>query len=67
MHNVVMEKYKDHIAIIGSGIAGLTIGCILLKEGVPSVIFEKAFRAGIAWGWNISFAKCIESFTLYGS
>jgi 2-polyprenyl-6-methoxyphenol hydroxylase-like FAD-dependent oxidoreductase len=46
MHNVVMEKYKDHIAIIGSGIAGLTIGCILLKEGVPSVIFEKHSELG---------------------
>ena len=41
-----MEKYKDHIAIIGSGIAGLTIGCILLKEGVPSVIFEKHSELG---------------------
>ena len=46
MHNIVMDNYKDHIAIIGSGIAGLAIGCILLKEGVPSVIFEKHSKLG---------------------
>ena len=41
-----MENYKDHIGIIGCGIAGLAIGCILLKEGVPSVIFEKHSKLG---------------------
>jgi salicylate hydroxylase len=36
-----MTDYSDHIGIIGGGIAGLTLGCALLKEGIPTVIFEK--------------------------
>ena len=34
--------YSGHIGIIGGGIAGLTLGCSLLKEGIPAVIFEKS-------------------------
>ena len=33
--------YSGHIGIIGGGIAGLTLGCSLLKEGIPAIIFEK--------------------------
>ena len=36
-----MKDYSDHIGIIGGGIAGLTLGCALLKEGIPATIFEK--------------------------
>jgi salicylate hydroxylase len=36
-----MTDYSDHIGIIGGGIAGLTLGCSLLKEGISAVIFEK--------------------------
>lgn len=36
-----MTDYSDHIGIIGGGIAGLTLGCALLKEGIPAIIFEK--------------------------
>ena len=36
-----MTDYSDHIGIIGGGIAGLTLGCSLLKEGIPATIFEK--------------------------
>ena len=36
-----MKDYSDHIGIIGGGIAGLTLGCTLLKEGIPATIFEK--------------------------
>lgn len=36
-----MTNYSDHIGIIGGGIAGLTLGCSLLKEGIPATIFEK--------------------------
>ena len=36
-----MKDYSDHIGIIGGGIAGLTLGCTLLKEGIPAIIFEK--------------------------
>ena len=37
-----MQNYSDHIGIVGGGIAGLTLGCALLKEGIPAVIFEKS-------------------------
>ena len=36
-----MRDYSDHIGIIGGGIAGLTFGCALLKEGIPTIIFEQ--------------------------
>ena len=36
-----MKDYSGHIGIIGGGIAGLTLGCALLKEDIPTVIFEK--------------------------
>jgi salicylate hydroxylase len=36
-----MKDYSRHIGIIGGGIAGLTLGCALLKEDIPTVIFEK--------------------------
>ena len=36
-----MDNYSKSIAILGGGIAGLSLGCTLLKEGIPAVIFEK--------------------------
>ena len=36
-----MDNYSKHIAILGGGIAGLSLGCTFLKEGIPAVIFEK--------------------------
>ena len=36
-----MDNFSKHIAILGGGIAGLSLGCTLLKEGIPVVIFEK--------------------------
>lgn len=36
-----MQNCSEHIGIIGGGIAGLSLGCTLLKEGIPVVIFEK--------------------------
>ena len=36
-----MSNYRNHIGIIGGGIAGLTLGCALLKQGIPAIIFEK--------------------------
>lgn len=36
-----MSDYRNHIGIIGGGIAGLTLGCALLKQGIPVIIFEK--------------------------
>jgi len=37
-----MQDYSDHIGIVGGGIAGLTLGCALLKEEIPAVIFEQS-------------------------
>ena len=39
-----MQNYSDHIGIVGGGIGGLTLGCALLKEGIPAVIFEKSSK-----------------------
>ena len=36
-----MIDYRNHIGIIGGGISGLTLGCALLKQGIPAIIFEK--------------------------
>ena len=36
-----MKNYSNHVAIIGAGIAGLTLGNIL-KNNIPNVIFEKS-------------------------
>ncbi|MDA9621671.1 FAD-dependent monooxygenase [Gammaproteobacteria bacterium] len=40
-----MKDYSSHIAIIGAGISGLTLGCVLKKSGVPVIIFEKSSTA----------------------
>ena len=37
-----MKDYSDHIAIIGAGIAGLTLGIMLNKYNIPNVIFERS-------------------------
>jgi len=40
-----MKDYSSHVAIIGAGISGLTLGCVLKKSGVPAIIFEKSSTA----------------------
>ena len=52
-----MSNYQNHIAIIGAGIAGLALGCILKKAKIPVVIFEKStnvsnYGAGISISQN---------------
>jgi 2-polyprenyl-6-methoxyphenol hydroxylase-like FAD-dependent oxidoreductase len=42
MHNIPMNNYSNHVAIIGAGISGLTLGCILKSANIPVVIFEKS-------------------------
>ena len=47
----------DSIGILGGGIAGLTLGCTLLQEGIPAIIFEQSsevssFGAGISLSEN---------------
>ncbi len=48
-----MNLYSKHIAIIGAGISGLALGCILKKANIPVIIFEKSshvseYGAGIS-------------------
>ena len=57
VHNYGMSNYQNHIAIIGAGIAGLALGCILKKAKIPVVIFEKStnisdYGAGISISQN---------------
>ena len=44
-HNISMKDYSSHIAIIGAGISGLTLGCVLQQSGVQVAIFEKSSTA----------------------
>ena len=37
-----MNHLSNRVGIIGGGIAGLTLACTLLKEGIPAVIFEQS-------------------------
>ena len=37
-----MQKNLENIGIVGGGIAGLTLGCTLLKEGISAIIFEQS-------------------------
>lgn len=48
-----MNIYHNHIAIIGAGISGLALACILKKANIPVVVFEKSeqvsdYGAGIS-------------------
>ena len=45
-HNISMKDYSSHIAAIGAGISGLSLGCVLKQAGIPVVIFEKSSTAG---------------------
>ena len=42
VHNYNMQNYENYIGIIGAGISGLALGCILKKADIPVVIFEKS-------------------------
>ena len=52
-----MNKYHNHIAIIGAGISGIALACILKKAQIPVVVFEKSkevsdYGAGISLSPN---------------
>ena len=53
MHNNRVKNYSNHIAIIGAGISGLALACILKEANIPVVTFEKSsdvsdYGAGIS-------------------
>lgn len=68
VHNCNMQNYEDFIAIIGAGISGLALGCILKKADIPVIIFEKStniseYGAGISISPN--GAKVLKYLNLY--
>ena len=51
-----MSNYSNRVGIIGGGIAGLTLGCTFLKEGIPTIIFEQSSEAS-SFGAGISLSQ----------
>ncbi len=51
-----MQKNLENIGIVGGGIAGLTLGCTLLQEGIPVIIFEQSSKVS-SYGAGISLSK----------
>ena len=49
-------KFTNHIAIIGCGIAGLTLACALRKFNIETVIFERNEKLN-EYGAGISLSK----------
>ena len=66
MHNYEMNKYQDCIGIVGSGIAGLSLACILKESKIPVIVFEKSkelsdYGAGVSISPNgISVLKYLN-------
>ena len=40
-----MQDYSKHIGIIGAGISGLTLACVLQESMIPVILFEKSSTA----------------------
>ena len=66
-----MKNYSNHVAVIGAGIAGLTLGNILKVNNIPCVIFEKSNNikeqgAGISISSNglrvLDYLNVLETF-----
>ncbi len=63
-----MSNYHNNIAIIGAGISGLALACILKKAQIPVVVFEKSkeisdYGAGISLSPNgIRILKRLDIF-----
>ena len=51
-----MQRNLDNIGIVGGGIAGLTLGCTLLQDGIPAIIFEQSSEVS-SYGAGISLSK----------
>ena len=66
-----MKNYSNHVAVIGAGIAGLTLGNILQANNIPCVVFEKSNNvkeqgAGISISSNglrvLNYLNVLEDF-----
>ncbi|TLD19488.1 mannitol 1-phosphate dehydrogenase [Venturia nashicola] len=63
-------KKPFHIAVVGGGIAGLTITLALLEQGIPVTLYEAASKfgeigAGVSFGPNASRAMKLISPEIY--
>ena len=62
-------KNLDSIGILGGGIAGLTLGCTLLQDGIPAIIFEQSSEVS-SYGAGISLSKnalrLLDRLNIYG-
>ena len=63
-----MKDYSNHIAVIGAGISGLTLGVILKSSNIPCVIFEK-YDSVSEYGAGISISpnglEVLKSLNIY--
>ena len=63
-----MKDYSNHIAVIGAGISGLTLGVILKSCNIPCVIFEK-YDSVSEYGAGISISpnglEVLKSLNIY--
>ncbi len=60
--------YSGHIGIIGAGIGGLTLGCSLLQEGIPAVIFEQSPQEashGAAISLSLNALRLLDRLEIY--
>ena len=51
-----MKSHEEKVGIIGAGIAGLTLGCTLLQNGIPAIIFEQSSKVS-SYGAGISLSQ----------
>ena len=56
-----MDNYRNHIAIIGGGISGLALGCILQEAKIPVAIFEQSSEVS-NYGAGISYLQTASKF-----
>ena len=51
-----MKSHEEKVGIVGAGIAGLTLGCTLLQNGIPAIIFEQTSKVS-SYGAGISLSQ----------
>ena len=65
-----MNNLSDRVGIIGGGIAGLTLGCTLLKEGIPAVIFEQSSEEkshGAAISLSLNALRLLDRINIFSN
>ncbi|MBT3673748.1 MAG: hypothetical protein HOG09_01295, partial [Proteobacteria bacterium] len=65
-----MNNLSNRVGIIGGGIAGLTLGCTLLKEGIPAVIFEQSSEEkshGAAISLSLNALRLLDRINIFSN